>query len=367
MVLLVLLLPKCPPPVKPATTWKAKFFELDPFGFFLIATSLICLLLAIQFGGQGHAWGSGAVTALFVVGGTFGLAFVGFQIWRGDQGTIPPQIISQRSILAGTVASLGIGPVLVLLAFYLPIWFQVVQGKSPQDSGLALIPLLLSLVIAVIASGIVTSKIGYYMPSLILGAAIAIVGTGLISTWSVDVGSGKWIGFQVHQVPAAFISDTLTDKLQILAGLGLGLVLQGPNIAAQIVLSKQDVSIGLSIINLANFLGSTVFVAVGQALLQSKLVKSLKPILPDADLSEISSSGATSIRDNATGDQLRAVLVGYNDAIRFVWYLALGLACLVLLASFGMEWRSVKGQTPLGGDDKIGGRDSEKSPENVEV
>lgn len=134
---------------------------------------------------------------MFVIAGSFGIAFVGFQIWRGEKGTVPPQIISQRSILAGTVASLGIGSVLVLLAFYLPIWFQVVQGKSPQNSGLSLIPLLLSVVVAVIASGIVTSKIGYYVPALILGAALAIVGAGFISTWSVDVGSGKWIGFQV--------------------------------------------------------------------------------------------------------------------------------------------------------------------------
>jgi hypothetical protein len=79
----------------------------------------------------------------------------------------------------------------------LPIWFQVIQDKSPQDSGLALIPLLLSVVIAVIASGIFASVIGHYVPALIIGAAISIVGAGLISTWSPNVESGEWIGFQV--------------------------------------------------------------------------------------------------------------------------------------------------------------------------
>lgn len=294
-------------------------------------------MLAIQFGGKEYAWSSGVVIALFVIAGTFGIAFIVFQIWRGYEGTVPPKIISQRSVLAGTIASLGIGSVLVLFAFYLPIWFQVVQGKSPQKSGLSLIPLLLSVVIAVIASGIVTSKVGYYMPSLILGAAIAIVGSGLISTWSAEVGSGRWIGFQ------------------IVTGLGLGLVLQGPNIAAQTVLSKQDVSIGLAIINLANFLGSTLFVTVAQALLQSKLVASLRPILPNANLSEIASSGATTLREGVSGTQLRAITVAYNDAMRSVWYLALGLSFLILLSSFGMEWRSVKGESPGNGHDLIDG------------
>jgi MFS family permease len=198
IILLVLLTPRCTPPVKKSATWKGKLFQLDPFGFILIATSLVCLLLAIQFGGKEYSWSSGVVIALFVICGVFTIIFILFQIRRGEEGTVPPQIISQRSILFGTVASLGIGSVLVLFSFYLPIWFQVIQGKSPQSSGLSLIPLLLSVVFAVIASGIFASKTGYYLPPMILGAALVMMGGGLISTWSVDVGAGKWIGYQVH-------------------------------------------------------------------------------------------------------------------------------------------------------------------------
>jgi hypothetical protein len=122
------------------------------------------------------------------------------------------------------------------------------------------------------------------------------------------------------------------------------LILQGPNLAAQTVLSKEDVSIGLSIVSLANFLGSTVFVTVGQALLQSQLLKKLQMILPDLDSSRLTDGGATSIRGLASTEKLPAVLQAYNDSIRTVWYLALGLACLVLLASLGMEWKNIKKQ-----------------------
>jgi hypothetical protein len=197
MVLLALLTPNCTPPVKRAATLKGKLMQLDPLGFLLIATSLVCLLLAIQFGGKAYSWNSGVVIALFVIFGVFGAGFITAQIWRGEKGTIPPRIVSQRSILSGTIASIGIGSVLILLSFYLPIWFQVVKGKSPQSSGLALIPLLLSVVVAVISSGVFASAVGYYVPSLMVGAAFAIVGVGLISTWSVDVSAGRWIGFQV--------------------------------------------------------------------------------------------------------------------------------------------------------------------------
>jgi hypothetical protein len=46
------------------------------------------------------------------------------------------------------------------------------------------------------------------------------------------------------------------------------------------------------------------------------------------------------------------VLAAYNDSLRSVWYLALGLACSILLASFGMEWKNIKELKPKpeGGD-----------------
>jgi MFS family permease len=197
MILIAVLTPKCTPPIKRSPSWKGKILDLDPLGFILIGTCLICLLLAIQFGGKEYDWSSGVIIALFVTSGVFGAVFVGFSIWYGEKGTLPPSILLQRSVLSGTIASIGIGSVLVLFTFYLPIWFQVIQGKSPQSSGLSLIPLLLSVVIAVISSGIFASVVGYYIPSLILGAALSIVGAGLISTWTVDISSGTWIGFQV--------------------------------------------------------------------------------------------------------------------------------------------------------------------------
>lgn len=198
VLLLAILTPNCEPPMKRSSTWKGKFFELDPLGFILIAPCLVCLLLAIQLGGITYPWNSATIIVLFVLFGVFGIAFIASQIWRGDKGTLPPRIIKQRSIAVGCIASIGIGATLVMFAFFLPIWFQVIQGKTPQNSGLSLIPLLLSVVIAVISGGIFTSKVGYYTPLLIIGSALVIVGAGLISTWTVNVGAGKWIGYQVR-------------------------------------------------------------------------------------------------------------------------------------------------------------------------
>lgn len=197
LVLLVFLTPSRPPPDKPADTWQGRLDQLDPLGFVLVGPVVICLLFAVQWGGVRYAWGSGRIIALFVVSGVLGITFVASQAWRKDKATVPPQIFLQRSILVGCIAMLGIGSVLVIFAFYLPIWFQVVQGKSPQSSGLSLLALLLSNVLAVVLCGIATSIIGYYTQFIIIGGAVLIIGSALITTWQANIGPGIWIGYQV--------------------------------------------------------------------------------------------------------------------------------------------------------------------------
>jgi hypothetical protein len=42
----------------------------------------------------------------------------------------------------------------------------------------------------------------------------------------------------------------------------------------------------------------------------------------------------------------------YNDSLRSIWYLGLGLACLVFVAAWCFEWKSVKAKTKDGDDVK---------------
>lgn len=337
---LVFFTPSTPPAVKAASTWRGKLAQLDPLGFVLIAPSVICLLFAIEWGGSKYSWSSGQVITLFIVFGILLLAFIASQAWRGDKATLPPRILRQRSIISASLASVGIGSVLVIYAFYLPIWFQVIQGKTPQKSGLSLLPLFLSNVLAVMMSGIVTSVVGYYSPFLLVGSGILIVGSALLTIWSVNISAGIWIGYQVRAL--CLLAKYSSDLVQIIIGAGLGSVLQGPNIAAQTVLPDRDVAIGLSFLQFINYLAGSTFITVSQTLLESGLIAGLKDVLPNLDSKTISGGGASAIRDMVSPDQLPVVLRVYNNSIRSVWYLALGLACLVFVASWGFEWRSVK-------------------------
>lgn len=199
MVLLVLLAPDAPPPTKPPSSWRRRILDLDPLGCFLIATAIVALLFALQLGGEHHGWSRPSIIALFVVFAVFLSAFMAYQYLRGDKATVPPRVICQRSVFSACMIGFFSGSVLVLYTFYLPLWFQVVQGRSPQNSGLALIPLLLSNVAAIMTSGFLVSRVGYYTPFALFGGTTLLASSALITTWTADISQAKWIGYQVRR------------------------------------------------------------------------------------------------------------------------------------------------------------------------
>ncbi|KAK8036215.1 major facilitator superfamily transporter [Apiospora rasikravindrae] len=328
-VLLVMLPPKPPPRTQNAgeTFWQ-RLKQFDPVGTALMLPGLILLLLALQWGGI-EGWTSKRVLACLILGIALLVAFGAWQIWAGENGTVPPRIIRQRSIAAAAVTSLGFGSVLIIVTFYVPIWYQAIQGLTAVDAGIRMMGYFLSTVVFVIGSGIITSKIGYYTPPLIIGTAIAVVGCGLLTTLRVDTSSATVIGYQV------------------LTGAGLGLSLIQTVNAAQTVLSREDIPVGITLINFGNLVGGTIFVSVCQGVLSGTLTTELAKIPGGTiDVHALLGSGATDVRKLLTPDQLPAFLAAYNKGIDNIFYVALAAALLAFVASLFLEGKSVKKAQP---------------------
>lgn len=179
------------------------------------------------------------------------------------------------------------------------------------------------MVLGSISGGITNGKIGYYTPLAIIGTCIMCAGAGLLTTFQVDTGVGKWIGYQ------------------ILYGLGLGLCFQVPNLAAQACLPKKDVPTGLALMLFGSLIGASVFVAVGENVLSNQLVQRLSG-LPGFDPSLVTSGGATSLLDSLPEGLRETALVAYNEALRTVFVVGLVLSCLAALGTFSLEWKTVK-------------------------
>ncbi|PNS20386.1 hypothetical protein CAC42_5836 [Sphaceloma murrayae] len=304
---------------------KEKILQLDPLGTCLFLPSIICLLLALQWGGSTYTWSNGRIIALLVVFVLSQIAFWVLQFIRPENRvTVPMRIMGNRSIAGGMWYALYGGSVMVVMALYIPIWFQAIKGDSAVDSGIRVIPLIVPMVIFIIISGASVQRIGYYTPFMIAGSIIMPIGAGLISTWKVDSGPNQWIGYQV------------------LLGAGMGLGLQQPNIAAQTVLARKDSPIGVSLIVLAQTLGGGIFASVAQNVLNSRLIKNLVDFPVRIDAHQIVNAGATDIRRIIPAENLAEFLVLYNDAITKGFTVAVGCAAVLIIGALSMEWASTK-------------------------
>ena len=299
--------------------------QLDPIGTAFFLPGVICLLLALQWGGSTYAWNNGRIIALLVIFGVCLCAFVTVQVWLGDMVTVPPRIIKQRSIAAAVWFSLCVGGLMLAVVYFLPIWFQVIKDATPVHSGIMNLPTLLSLVIASMLSGIFVKKVGYYTPPLIACSVIMPIGLGLFTTFTPETGHAKWIGYQV------------------IFGLGLGLGMQQASMAAQTVLPNKDVPTGVSLNFFAQQVGGTVFVSVAENVLVNKLVSGLADI-PNFDPGVVVNTGATEIKSVVPPQFLGIVKAVYNHALTEVFVVALVLSCLTIFGALAIEWRNIKAQ-----------------------
>lgn len=176
---------------------RQKLAQLDSLGLLFFLPAIICLLLALQWGGARYAWGSARVVALLVLAGVLLAGFVLVQVLKPDTATVPPRILLQRSILAGAWATFALGASMMIIVYYLPIWFQAIQHVSAVQSGIRLLPMVLPMVLASVLTGALTARLGYYTPFMILGTVLLTIGAGLLTTLQVNTSEGKWFGYQV--------------------------------------------------------------------------------------------------------------------------------------------------------------------------
>jgi hypothetical protein len=69
---------------------------MDPLGVLLVTCSLICLLLALQWGGITRPWGSYEVIGCFVGFVVILIVFAGTQWWQGERAMSVPRLLLKR-------------------------------------------------------------------------------------------------------------------------------------------------------------------------------------------------------------------------------------------------------------------------------
>ena len=220
--------PKRSVPVQ--ATWKEKFLQMDLLGSFVIMAAAVCYLLAMQWGGVTKKWSSGGVIGILVAFGILVILFVVVEWKQGERAVIVGRLLRQRTISVGLLFAFFLGGAFFSLLYYIPVYFQVISNVSAAESGIRNLALIIAVSICTILSGGLISKFGHFVPLLIAGGVFTTIGSGLIFTLGLNSPSSMWIGYQV------------------LAGIGIGLCIQVPIIAAQATVEPDDIAIATAMV-----------------------------------------------------------------------------------------------------------------------
>lgn len=103
-------------------TWKQKVIRFDPLGTVLLLASLICLMLALQWGGAEYSWSEPRVIAVLVIFPVTLLPWMALQYFQGDEATVPLTVLRQRSVAGSNLFLLFLNASFGIFIYYLPTW-----------------------------------------------------------------------------------------------------------------------------------------------------------------------------------------------------------------------------------------------------
>ncbi|KAM0708905.1 hypothetical protein Q7P35_002941 [Cladosporium inversicolor] len=308
--------------------------RLDFVGFFLFAPSITMLLLAVQWGGNEYAWNSATVIGLFCgFAGNF-LVWAAYNYWKGDKALIPFSMMKLTVVWTSCLFLAVLMGAMMVANYYLPIYFQAVDGVTPTMSGVYMLPSILAQLFAAVFAGRLVGVVGRYTPFVFACVILTSIGYGLCSTFSIGTSTGEWIGYQ------------------ILFGAGRGLGFQMPIVAVQNTLPPTQAPIGMSIIMFSGMLGGALLLSFSATIFTQSLRKEIPIQDPGADARAIVAAGATEFRKILDPSELGGILTAYAKSIDRVFYLITALTAVSFFLAFGLGFKDIREKTEPPKEDK---------------
>ncbi|TAQ83111.1 hypothetical protein B7494_g8565 [Chlorociboria aeruginascens] len=294
-------------------TWRFSFWINVPLGSIALITGIISFKSPKR-----------AALSLSLKQKLAKMDIIAWEIRLGDAATIPPRIISNRTVLSCCIYTFLISTGFSTLTYYLPFYFQVAKGVSAESSGLRLIAFLASVTVLELSTGASLLLVGYSVPFMWLGAILFCTGSGLLTTLQVGSPSQEWIGYQV------------------LTGAGFGSSLQMAAVGMQSALEVDDLPTGNSVLLFSNFLGGSIGVSIAQSIFVNSLKRQLSQNIPQVNSSYIINAGATALHEVVPSDIFPAVVKAYAYAVTRSFFLPTAASAVALFVTFGIKWHNFK-------------------------
>ena len=235
--------------------------RLDYLGTALLVGSVTSLLLAVTWGGTQYAWGSGTILALLVAGLVLGAIFIRVEL-RAPEPVLPLRLFKQRTFSVSAATMLIVGFSMFGCIIYLPLFLQVVNGRSATNAGLLLLPLMAGIILMSVFSGQVISRTGRYKVFPVCGMLAMTVASYLLYTMGPTT------------------SQLTSSAYMVLLGAGLGSTMQVLILAVQNSVEPRDMGTATGAASFVRSMGGAFGVAAFGAILSNRLAVNLRDQFP---------------------------------------------------------------------------------------
>ena len=201
-------------------------------------------------------WTSGRTLAGFAIAAALIIAFVFIERHHPDP-LVPLRIFSNRSLAAADATFLLVAAALFGVFFFLTLYLQQVMGYSALKTGVAYLPLSLTLIGA---SALASRLVDRFTPKPVLSVGLLIATGGFILLALVD-GHGDYAS---HVLPA-----------MIIVGTGLGMSFVPITIAATNGVASADSGLASGLLNTTQQVGGSLGLAILSTVSTSRTTSAL--------------------------------------------------------------------------------------------
>ncbi|MFJ8950664.1 DHA2 family efflux MFS transporter permease subunit [Streptomyces sp. NPDC102381] len=217
--------------------------KLDLLGTLLVAAGLFSIVFGFS-NAETHSWGNW-MCWVFLAAGVVLLAL--FIVWqtRAKHPLLPLRVLADRNRAASYVSVFITGAGMFGIFLFLTYYLQIILGKSPMETGVAFLPMILSLMVtAQVATMALVPKLG---PKPVVPVGMGLTAGGLVWLTALDVTSS----YASHVLPPL-----------IMIGVGIGLVMPPAMSLATLGVDPKDQGVAAATVNTMQQVGGSIGTAL---------------------------------------------------------------------------------------------------------
>jgi EmrB/QacA subfamily drug resistance transporter len=272
--------------------------QIDYLGAALLTGGITAWLVLLSSGGTEFPWASLPGFALAGLGVLL-ILLLAWQERRAPEPLLPPRLFANdiftRGVMLAFFSSLG----LFAGTFLLPLYFQLARGVDPGQSGVIVVPFLLSSTVGAFLAGQLSRRLGRPRGIVLTGMLAAAGGFALVGTLSLHT------------------PLVLAELYMTLLGFGMGLCLPSVLVMVQNAAERRDVGVATGSLLFLRSMGGAFGSAVGGALLTGHFLAHLATlgITAHVDLGAVHGGAAIAgVPDALRAAALQGLVGGFHLA-----------------------------------------------------